>query len=221
MAYRAPEIEIPKVDIWSAIFDRTSKPFPDSQSPYPSPLPPSPRYLTFRTVIYQNPDTGRHYTFSHLRETTVSFGRGLRRKWSWKKNDVLALFAQNCIDTPAITWGVHWAGGIVSPANPAYTVRELVHHLKDSGARALFTQKSLLSVAMEAAAEAGIKKECVVLIGDEEERGLGYWREFLVGDGKEEGKGGKGGNRCGEGSCVSGVLEWNDGVAEGGDVESL
>jgi len=186
MAYRVPEIEIPKVDIWSAIFDRPSKPFPDSQSPYLSPLPPSPRYLTFRTVIYQNPDTGRHYTFSHLRETTVSFGRGLRRKWAWKKNDVLALFAQNCIDTPAVTWGVHWAGGIVSPANPAYTVRELVHHLKDSGARALFTQKSLLRVAMEAAAEAGIKKECVVLIGDEEERGLGYWREFLVG-GEEEG----------------------------------
>jgi 4-coumarate--CoA ligase len=103
---------------------------------------------------------------------------------------VLALFAQNCIDTPAITWGVHWAGGIVSPANPAYTVRELVHHLKDSGARALFTQKSLLTVAVEAAAEAGIKKECVFLIGDEEERGLGYWREFLVGgeDGGKEGK---------------------------------
>lgn len=77
----------------------------------------------------------------------------------------------------------------MSPANPAYTVRELVHHLKDSGARALFTQKNLLPVAMKAAEEAGIKKECVILIGDEE-MGLGYWREFLVG-GEEEGKEGK------------------------------
>ncbi|PMD46648.1 acetyl-CoA synthetase-like protein [Hyaloscypha variabilis F] len=162
MAYRAPEIEIPKKDIWSAIFERPSKPFPDSQ------------------VIYQNPDTGRKYTFSQLRDTTISFGSGLRAKWNWKKNDVLALFAQNCIDTPAITWGVHWAGGIVSPANPAYTVRELVHHLKDSGARALFTQKHLLGVALKAAEEAGIERERVVLIGDEEEKGLGYWREFLV-----------------------------------------
>lgn len=80
----------------------------------------------------------------------------------------------------------------MSPANPAYTARELVHHLKDSGARALFTQKNLLSVAMKAAEEAGIKKECVVLIGDEEERGLGYWREFLVDvDGGEGGREGK------------------------------
>jgi acyl-CoA synthetase (AMP-forming)/AMP-acid ligase II len=142
-------------------------------------------------VIYQNPDTGRNYTFSDLKDTTILFGRGLRSKWGWKKNDVLALFAQNCIDTPAITWGVHWAGGIVSPANPAYTVRELVHHLKDSGARALFTQKHLLSVALRAASEAGIPKEKVVLIGDEQEGGLGYWRDFLV-DGKREGGGGVG-----------------------------
>jgi 4-coumarate--CoA ligase len=113
----------------------------------------------------------------------------LRSKWNWKKNDVLALFAQNCIDTPAITWSVHWAGGIVSPANPAYTARELVHHLKDSGARALFTQRHLLPVALKAASEAGIPKEKVVLIGDEQERGLGYWRDFLVGEGEEGGEG--------------------------------
>ena len=136
-------------------------------------------------VIYQNPITGRNYTFTHLRDTTIRFGTGLRSKWNWKKNDVLALFAQNCIDTPAITWGAHWAGGIVSPANPAYTVRELVHHLKDSGARALFTQKSLLGVAVKAAEEAGIERERVVLIGDEEEGGFTHWRELLV-DGRGE-----------------------------------
>jgi 4-coumarate--CoA ligase len=118
-----------------------------------------------------------------LRDTTISFGSGLRSRWDWKKNDVLALFAQNCIDTPAITWGVHWAGGIVSPANPAYTVRELAHHLKDSGARALFTQKHLLVVALKAAHEAGIQRSHVILIGDEKEKGVGYWRDFLVDEG--------------------------------------
>jgi 4-coumarate--CoA ligase len=183
MAYRVPPIDIPKTDIWSAIFDRPSKPFPDSQGKIPFPLlslPPASLTNSSIVVIYQNPDTGRNYTFSHLRETTIKFGSGLRAKWNWKKNDVLALFAQNCIDTPAITWGAHWAGGIVSPANPAYNVRELVYHLKDSGAKALFTQKHLLGVALKAAAEAGIAKEKVVLIGDEEEGGLTHWREFLV-----------------------------------------
>jgi hypothetical protein len=37
MAYRAPPIEIPKIDIWSALFSRPSKPFPDSQGTPPSP----------------------------------------------------------------------------------------------------------------------------------------------------------------------------------------
>lgn len=68
----------------------------------------------------------------------------------------------------------------MSPANPAYTVRELVHHLKDSGARALLTQRHLLGVALKAAGEAGIPKERVVLLGDEQEKGFGYWRDFLV-----------------------------------------
>jgi 4-coumarate--CoA ligase len=56
---------------------------------------------------------------------------------------------------------------VVAPANPAYNLRELVHHLKDSGARGLVTQKELLKVALEAAREVGLKQERVVLIGEE------------------------------------------------------
>lgn len=146
-----PQIDIPKTDLWTVLFERKDRPFPDSQ------------------VIYEDPATGRNYTYSTLKQTARRFGSGLRSKWSWQKGDVLALFAQNCIDTPFVTWGAHWAGGIVSPANPAYTVRELAHHLKDSGAKALFTQKHLLGIALKAAEEVGIQKERVVLIGDDKD----------------------------------------------------
>lgn len=78
-----------------------------------------------------------------------------------------------------MTWGTHWAGGIVSPANPAYNVRELAHHLKDSGAKALFTQKHLLDVAMKACDEVGIPRERIVLVGDEKERGVLHVSELL------------------------------------------
>ena len=78
-----------------------------------------------------------------------------------------------------MTWGCHWAGGIVSPANPAYTVRELGHHLRDSGAKALFTQKHLLKNALKAASEAGIPKERVVLIGEDRDGGIGHVMEML------------------------------------------
>ena len=123
-------------------------------------------------VIYLNPLTSRSYTYSTLLTTTRSFGTLLQTHptFSLQKGQVLALFSQNCIDTPPITWAAHYAGGVVSPANPAYTVRELVHHLHDSGAKFLFTQKHLLPVALEAAREVNLRKENIVCIGEEADR---------------------------------------------------
>lgn len=131
-------------------------------------------------MIYATPTLNHNYTFASLRQTTISFGIGLRKHFNFKKNDVLAVFAQNCIDTPAVTWGAHFAGGIVSPANPAYTVRELAHHLRDSGARILVTQKHLLTRALEAATEAGIEKQNVILVGEERDGGVRHFRDVLV-----------------------------------------
>jgi len=85
---------------------------------------------------------------------------------------VLGLFTPNSIDTPACTWGVHWAGGIVSPANPAYTVDELAFQLKDAGAKALASQKALLPIAIEAAKRAGIPKDRIILLGDERDESM-------------------------------------------------
>jgi len=161
MPRQVHQIDIPQKDIWSVLFARQDKPFPDTQ------------------VIYQDPATGRNYDYARLRRTTEQFGSGLRTHLAWKKGDVLALFSQNCIDTPAVTWGCHWAGGIVSPANPGYTARELGHHLKDSGAKALFTQKALLSTAIKAATEAGISKDQIFLIGDEKDDGFTHFTQLL------------------------------------------
>lgn len=80
---------------------------------------------------------------------------------------MLALYTPNCIDTPPIMWGTHWAGGILSPANPAYNVKELAYQLKDSGAKAIVTQKPFLKTAVEAAEAVGIPPDMVILMGDE------------------------------------------------------
>ena len=87
--------------------------------------------------------------------------------WDWRKGDVLGLFTPNSIDTPAVIWGCHWAGGIVSPANPGYTVDELAFQLNDAGAKALVTQKPYLKIALEAAKKANIPEDRIILIGDE------------------------------------------------------
>lgn len=117
-------------------------------------------------VIFRDAETDRFYTYGDVRNTAIDFGKGLKSVWEWRKGDVIALFTPNCIDTPAIIWGTHWAGGIISPANPGYTLEELAFQLKDSGAQALVTQKPFLDVAQQAAKQAGIPEDRIILIGD-------------------------------------------------------
>ena len=101
-----------------------------------------------------------------MRQAAIDFGKGLKALYEWKKGDVLALYTPNSIDTPAVTWGAHWAGAIVSPANPGYSAEELAFQLKDSGARAVVTQWANLPTAREAAKKVGIPEDMIILIGD-------------------------------------------------------
>jgi 4-coumarate--CoA ligase len=121
------------------------------------------------SVIYFDPYTKRSYTYAQVKSTAVEFGKGLKALWDWQRGDVLALYTPNCIDTPAITWGCHWAGGILSPANPHYTVDELAFQLKDSGAKGVVTQLPFVKNAQEAAKKVGIPLDRVIIMGDEKD----------------------------------------------------
>ena len=160
-----PRIDIPNVDLWGLLFERYDRPFPDNKSG---------RSLNILNIsadialaIYRDADTGRFYTYAQVKETAIQFGKGLKSVWEWQKGDVMALFSPNCIDIPAIIWGTQWAGGIISPANPGYTVDELAFQLKDSGAKAVCTQKPYLKIVSEAATCVGIPEDRVILMGDE------------------------------------------------------
>ena len=62
----------------------------------------------------------------------------------------------------------------MSPANPGYTAEELAFQLKDSGAKALATQKPLLKVAVEAAKQAGIPEDRIILVGEEKDQSMRF-----------------------------------------------
>lgn len=68
------------------------------------------------------------------------------------------------IDALPFFWAVHRLGGILTPANAAYSADELRHQLLDSGAKALFTCAPLLSTALEAAAKVGFPKDKIYLL---------------------------------------------------------
>ena len=68
------------------------------------------------------------------------------------------------LDTISLAWATHRLGGIQTPANATYSAFELVHQLKDSGAKCLFTCSTLLNTALDAATQVGIPKNRIYLL---------------------------------------------------------
>lgn len=118
-------------------------------------------------MIYTDADSGRSYTYKDVKQSAIAFGQGLKSVYDWRKGDVLALYTPNSIDTPVVMYGALWAGGVVSPSNPAYTAEELAFQLRDSGAKAVVTQLPVLPVARAAAKQVGIPDDHIILIGDQ------------------------------------------------------
>ncbi|KAJ5762534.1 uncharacterized protein N7511_005916 [Penicillium nucicola] len=148
-------------DVWDCLFERKQKPFPDDQ------------------VIFKSGPDER--TYSNIRSDALSFGANLQVRLGWKKDDVLLVFSPNHIDIPLVYWGCHWAGGVVSPANPTYTAEELEYQLADSGAKALVIHPSLVKVATAAAYKVGLPVSNIWVVGAQpSEPGLGHVQSILA-----------------------------------------
>lgn len=118
-------------------------------------------------MIYRALTPSRYYTHATVKSTALAFGEGLRDIWEWQKGDILTIYALNDIDIPPVVYGALHAGGVVSPANPAYSAEELAFMLSDSGAKSIVTQKALLPVALKAAKIAKLPNDRIILLGEE------------------------------------------------------
>jgi len=78
----------------------------------------------------------------------------------------------NHIEYAIVVWGVLWAGGVLTTANPSYTVDEFTFQLKDSGAKAICTIPAMYPTVLKAAANVGIPKERIIFLG---EKPAGGW----------------------------------------------
>ncbi|KAE8393086.1 hypothetical protein BDV23DRAFT_180966 [Aspergillus alliaceus] len=114
--------------------------------------------------------TGKSYSVAQVAERVDYLARALAKEFNWAPNSgtewdkALAVFSVNTIDTLPLSWATHQLGGIVSPANAAYSAAELKHQLLDSQAKALFTCVPLLSTALEAASLAGFPQDRIYLL---------------------------------------------------------
>ncbi|KKK21720.1 phenylacetyl-CoA ligase [Aspergillus ochraceoroseus] len=114
--------------------------------------------------------TGKTYSTFEVKERVEYLTRAIAQEFNWTPGSgtewdkTLAVFSVNTIDTLPLAWATHELGGIVSPANAAYSAAELKHQLLDSKAKALFTCIPLLATALEAASLAGLPKNRIYLI---------------------------------------------------------
>lgn len=145
-----PDIQLSDKDIYSFLFKRGKVPFPASN------------------VIYQDGDNpSRKYSYNDVAKLSLQFGQGLKSRFNIQQNDVIALFTPNDIDYPVVTFGALWAGAIVSPANPGYTVSELTYQLKDSGAKIIISHWSAIETVRKAANDLGIPSSHVLILGSQ------------------------------------------------------
>ncbi|KAL4999351.1 hypothetical protein BDV10DRAFT_193772 [Aspergillus recurvatus] len=147
------QTQIPQTGIWQLLFERPDTPFPENH------------------VIFQDGASNSSYTYADLRTHSAKFGSALKTKWGFKKGDVLALMSPNCIDTPAVTWGCHYTGGIVAPVNPGLSARELQLQLERSQAKGMVVHASCLGTALEAAKLASLPSDRVLVLGTADKSG--------------------------------------------------
>jgi long-chain acyl-CoA synthetase len=108
---------------------------------------------------------GKRMTYAELGKAADAVaswlqGQGLR------PGDRVAIMLPNVMAYPAILHGVLTAGYTVVNVNPLYTPRELVHQLKDAGARVLFVLENFGHTVEEALPELRLDKVVLVTPGD-------------------------------------------------------
>ncbi|POS77615.1 4-coumarate-CoA ligase 1 [Diaporthe helianthi] len=143
-----PPIVVPPVDLWTLVFERNDREFPEDH------------------VLYVELATKRRFTFRAIHQAAEAFGRGLLEQWKWQKGDKLAVMTPNSADVAPLTFGTWFAGGVVCPVNYLYTTGELVSLLRTSQAKALVTNLACLKVACEAASIVGLPLDKILLVGD-------------------------------------------------------
>ncbi|KAK0255502.1 hypothetical protein B0A54_10270 [Friedmanniomyces endolithicus] len=149
-----PPITVPPVDVYTFLFDRSDREFPDDHA------------------IFVDVTAQKQHSILDVRDAAERFGHGIQQQWDWQKGDVLALFTPNSTDVAPVTFGTLWAGGVVCPFNNLYRVSELVSQLKSSQAQALVTHVACLQVAREAVLLAGVPLDRVLLVGPRDSKGM-------------------------------------------------
>ncbi|KAJ8488321.1 hypothetical protein ONZ45_g13993 [Pleurotus djamor] len=85
-----------------------------------------------------------------------------------RPNDVVCIFSPNHTDYPIAIWAAHTLGAVITPANPAYTVDELVYQLHTTKASLILVHPDFLQTVLEAAKRVHLNESRIVLFNKPE-----------------------------------------------------
>lgn len=143
------------ITVWDWLFD--------------SPSSPLERYPDNELAGYIDAETKDRLNWAQVKEATTYISTALDRRFNFQPNDTITLFSGNTIWYPVAMFSAVRLGGVVSGASPAYNVEEMTSALKTAKAKFLVTNAASIEVALEAAREAGLPKEHVILLEGEVE----------------------------------------------------
>ncbi|KAH9486564.1 4-coumarate--CoA ligase-like 1 [Psilocybe cubensis] len=103
--------------------------------------------------------TGRGVVYEEAHYRTYGLANALSLKWNIGPQDV---------DYATIIWAVHALGGIITPANPAYTAEELAYQLSLTKAKLIAVHPEHLNAALAAAQSCGLSEASFFVLGPSE-----------------------------------------------------
>ncbi|KAH8648418.1 4-coumarate-CoA ligase [Xylariales sp. PMI_506] len=113
---------------------------------------------------YINSATKERLGLAEVKEKAIQLSTVLVRKYGLGPQQTVSLFSTNTIWYPVVMWATVRVGGRVNGASPSYTVEEMVHALKTAESKFLLTLPSSLDFALDAARQAGLPSDRVLLL---------------------------------------------------------
>ena len=107
--------------------------------------------------------------------TEMSYGRldslvnafaGWLQSQGIKKGDRVAIMSPNLFQYPVCLFAILRVGATVVNVNPLYTVRELNHQLKDSGAETIIVMENFAKTVQDSLAGTSVKRVVLTQLGD-------------------------------------------------------
>jgi long-chain acyl-CoA synthetase len=108
---------------------------------------------------------GSEITYGEVARQARAFAAWLQSQ-GVRPGDRVALMMPNCFQYPICLFGTLIAGGVVVNVNPLYTVRELRHQLRDSGAQTIVVFENFAKTVQDALPDTDVRNVLVTQIGD-------------------------------------------------------